>query len=298
MTEGELPENARALWTKSRHAVQLRNYGYAISLIQSVLKQYPDFLEGEIRLREIEALAGNARKSPPPNKGTGPSKLTSETVRAVRAVFLDRDGVINRPVIRDGKPYPPATISEFELLPGVEEACARLKAAGWLLIVATNQPDVGRGTQRQEEVEAMHAAMCAKLPIDRVEVSYDPGQGVPSEFRKPAPGMLLRAARELGIDLGGSWMVGDRWRDVDCGAAAGCRTIFIDYGYDEKLRAKPDFTTDRPNKLRRCCSFGRFPNPIQSKAGVDPEMARPLDLNGPLVVYRMSAVGAKRTLER
>jgi D-glycero-D-manno-heptose 1,7-bisphosphate phosphatase len=87
----------------------------------------------------------------------------------------------------------------------------------------------------------MHAAMCARLPIDRVEVCYDPGQGQPSEFRKPAPGMLLRAARELGIDLTESWMVGDRWRDIDCGAAAGCRTIFIDYGYDEKLRAQPDF---------------------------------------------------------
>jgi D-glycero-D-manno-heptose 1,7-bisphosphate phosphatase len=157
-----------------------------------------------------------------------------------RGVFLDRDGVINRAVMRDGKPFPPATVAEFELLPGVEEACARLKAAGWLLIVATNQPDVGRGTQRREEVEAMHAAMSARLPIDRVEVSYDPGQGVPSEFRKPAPGMLLRAARELDIDLAGSWMIGDRWRDIDCGAAAGCRTIFIDYGYDEKLRAQPD----------------------------------------------------------
>ncbi len=158
-----------------------------------------------------------------------------------RAVFLDRDGVINRPVVREGKPYPPATLAEFELLPGVEEACAKLKEAGWLLIVATNQPDVGRGTQRREEVEAMHAAMGERLPIDRVEVCCDPGQGQPSDFRKPAPGMLLRAARELDIDLAQSWMVGDRWRDVDCGAAAGCRTIFIDYGYDEKLRAQPTF---------------------------------------------------------
>lgn len=156
-----------------------------------------------------------------------------------RAVFLDRDGVINRPLVRDGRPYPPASLAEFDLLPGVAEACARLQAAGWLLVVATNQPDVGRGTQRREEVEAMHAAMCARLPIDRVEVCYDPGQGPPSDFRKPAPGMLLRAARELGIDLAASWMIGDRWRDIDCGAAAGCRTIFIDYGYDETLRAQP-----------------------------------------------------------
>ena len=158
-----------------------------------------------------------------------------------RAVFLDRDGVVNRPVVREGKPYPPATVVEFELLPGVVEACAELKAAGFLLVVATNQPDVGRGTQRREDVETMHAQMCAALPLDRVEVCYDPGQGQPSEFRKPAPGMLLRAARDLDIDLSQSWMVGDRWRDIDCGAAAGCRTVFIDYGYDEQLRAAPDF---------------------------------------------------------
>jgi D-glycero-D-manno-heptose 1,7-bisphosphate phosphatase len=159
-----------------------------------------------------------------------------------RAVFLDRDGVINRSLVRDGKPYPPTRVEEFELLPGVAESCAKLKAAGFLLVVATNQPDVGRGTLVRETVEAMHEKMCAALPLDRVEVCYDPGQGAPSEFRKPAPGMLLRAARELDIDLSRSWMVGDRWRDIDCGAAAGCRTIFVDHGYDEKLKAHPDFT--------------------------------------------------------
>ena len=169
-----------------------------------------------------------------------------------RAVFLDRDGVINRPVVRDGKPYAPASLAEFVLLPGVPEACAELQAAGFLLVVATNQPDVGRGTQRREEVEAMHAAMCAALPLDRVEVCYDPGQGTPSEFRKPAPGMLLRAARALGIDLARSFMVGDRWRDIDCGAAAGCRTVFIDHGYAESLRATPDF---RAASLRAALPF-------------------------------------------
>ncbi len=160
-----------------------------------------------------------------------------------RAVFLDRDGVINRPIVRDGKPFPPMRVEEFEMFPGVLEACTRLKDAGFLLVVATNQPDVGRGTLAREVVEAMHAKMSAALPLDRVEVCYDGGaaHGQPSEFRKPAPGMLLHAARELGIDLTQSWMVGDRWRDVDCGAAAGCRTVFIDLGHAEELRAKPDF---------------------------------------------------------
>ncbi len=157
-----------------------------------------------------------------------------------RAVFLDRDGVINRSIVREGKPYPPASLGEFEFLPGVTEACRLLKEAGFLLVVATNQPDVGRGTQRQAVVEEIHRHVCDTLPIDRVEVCYDGGDR-PSDFIKPAPGMLLRAARELEIDLARSFMVGDRWRDVDCGLAAGCVTIFIDYGYREKLRGQPDF---------------------------------------------------------
>ena len=160
-----------------------------------------------------------------------------------KAVYLDRDGVINSALERDSKPYPPRNLGEFEILPGVPEACAKLKAAGFLLVVATNQPDVGRGTLKKEIVEAIHAEMRRQLPLDRVEVCYHPGQGQSDcDCRKPKPGMLLSAARELGIDLAQSWMVGDRWRDVDCGHAAGCRTIFIDCGYAEELKQKPDFS--------------------------------------------------------
>jgi D-glycero-D-manno-heptose 1,7-bisphosphate phosphatase len=158
-----------------------------------------------------------------------------------KAVFLDRDGVINRALEREGQPFPPTSLGEFEILPGVPEACARLKQAGFLLVVATNQPDVGRGTLGQEVVETIHAHLRRVLPVDRVEVCYHPGGKTECECRKPKPGMLLRAARELDIDPAQSWMVGDRWRDIDCGHAAGCRTIFIDYGYAEVLRAPPDF---------------------------------------------------------
>jgi D-glycero-D-manno-heptose 1,7-bisphosphate phosphatase len=164
-------------------------------------------------------------------------------VQLQKAVFLDRDGVINRALERDSKPYPPRSLSEFEILPEVPAACAKLKTAGFLLVVVTNQPDVGRGTLKKEIVEAIHAEMCRRLPIDRVEVCYHPGKGQSDcDCRKPKPGMLLRAARELGIDLVQSWMVGDRWRDIDCGHAAGCRTIFIDHGYAEELRQKPHFS--------------------------------------------------------
>jgi D-glycero-D-manno-heptose 1,7-bisphosphate phosphatase len=159
------------------------------------------------------------------------------------AVFLDRDGVVNRALEREAKPYPPRSLVEFEILSEVPSACAKLKQAGFLLIVVTNQPDVGRGTLKKEMVEAIHDEMCRRLPIDRVEVCYHPGQGASEcDCRKPKPGMLLRSARELGIDLMQSWMVGDRWRDIDCGHAAGCRTIFINHGYAEELRQKPDFS--------------------------------------------------------
>jgi len=160
-----------------------------------------------------------------------------------RAVFLDRDGVINRALERERKPYPPTSVAEFEILPEVPDACARLKQAGYLLVVATNQPDVGRGTLAQSAVEAIHEFMRAKLPIDRVEVCYHAGKGKSDcDCRKPRPGMLLRAARELGLDLPRCWMVGDRWRDIDCGHGAGCRTVFIDRGYAEELRQRPEFT--------------------------------------------------------
>jgi D-glycero-D-manno-heptose 1,7-bisphosphate phosphatase len=162
-----------------------------------------------------------------------------------RAVFLDRDGVLNRPVVRDGRPFPPADAERLDLYPDVVEGCARLKEAGFALIVVTNQPDVGRGTQSRETIGAIHAKLRAAVPfIDSIEVCYHAGtsHGEPCDCRKPRPGMLLRAAATNHIDLQGSFVVGDRWRDVDCAHAAGCRAVFIDHGYRELLREKPDFT--------------------------------------------------------
>jgi len=169
-----------------------------------------------------------------------------------RAVFIDRDGVINRAFVRDGKPFPPPTPQELEILPGVPEALRDLKAHGYELIVVTNQPDVGRGKLSREALDAMHEALRESLPLDDIFVCCHT-EADNCTCRKPSPGMLLEAAQKYNIDLPASYMVGDRWRDVDAGYNAGCRTILIDYGYSER---SPDHEPDfRVNSLREAADW-------------------------------------------
>lgn len=156
-----------------------------------------------------------------------------------RAVFLDRDGIINRAIVRGGKPYPPATLEEFEFLPGAESAIRALRQAGFLIIVVTNQPDVATGAQRREVVEAMHDKLRAPGLCDDVKVCYHTDADG-CDCRKPKPGMLIEAAREWQVDLAHSFMVGDRWRDVAAGKAAGCHTFFVDHNYRERRADNPD----------------------------------------------------------
>ncbi len=155
-----------------------------------------------------------------------------------QAVFLDRDGVINRAIVRHGKPYPPSSLAELEILPAVSVALAKLRAVGFHLIVVTNQPDVARGLQTREHVEGLHAALRAQLPLDEIMTCYHDDNDRCS-CRKPAPGMLLVAAQELDLDLSKSFMVGDRWRDIEAGQRAGCTSLFVDYNYAEGRPAQP-----------------------------------------------------------
>ncbi len=156
-----------------------------------------------------------------------------------RAVFLDRDGVLNRAIVRDGKPLPPQSLDEFEIFPDVPEAVRRLRQEGFRLVVVTNQPDVARGVQRREVVESLNRQLTSSLPLDAVEVCYhDDVDGC--ECRKPKPGLLLNAATRMGIDTRRSYVVGDRWRDIGAGRAAGCYTILVDRGYGESQQCVPD----------------------------------------------------------
>lgn len=153
-----------------------------------------------------------------------------------RAVFLDRDGVINRACVREGRPYPPSSCDELEILPGAAEAIASLRAAGFLVIVVTNQPDVATGRQRREVVDAIHARIRQKVPLDDLKVCFHSDEDR-CACRKPQPGLLLEAAQHWGVDLSTSYLVGDRWRDIEAGKAAGCRTILVGYEYDERRAA-------------------------------------------------------------
>jgi D-glycero-D-manno-heptose 1,7-bisphosphate phosphatase len=160
-----------------------------------------------------------------------------------RAVFLDRDGVLIASKVRHGKPLPALRLDELMILPGVSEALAELQAAGYVLIGVTNQPDVGRGLLSREVVETMHQRLLARLPLTDILVCYETDDACPR--RKPNPGMLLEAADRYGITLPGSFLVGDRWKDIEAGRRAGCRTVFVDHDYAESRPDPPaDFTTD------------------------------------------------------
>jgi D-glycero-D-manno-heptose 1,7-bisphosphate phosphatase len=155
-----------------------------------------------------------------------------------RAVFLDRDGVINRGLIKEGKPFAPFIVDEFQILPGVPEALSSLRAAGYALIVATNQPDVARGHASRRAVEAIHAFMRQQLPIDDVRVCYHDDTDR-CACRKPLPGMIYAAAVEREVQISRSFMIGDRWRDIGAGKTAGCTTILVN-AFPEETRIEPD----------------------------------------------------------
>lgn len=156
-----------------------------------------------------------------------------------RALFLDRDGVINHSIVRNGKPYAPTKFEEFEVLPGVKEALIKSHQAGLINIIVTNQPDLSTGKISKEQFDLIQSYCLAELEVDAIKVCPHT-QNHHCDCRKPSPGMITQAADELEIDISSSYMVGDRWRDIEAGQAAGCKmNFFIDYGYQEEHPEPP-----------------------------------------------------------
>lgn len=157
-----------------------------------------------------------------------------------KAVFLDRDGTLNKIILRDGRPTPPREIKDFELLAGVDEALTLLRAMDYLPIVVTNQPDYARGVSTLNQIETINDIIHRELGIEHIYTClHDDNENC--SCRKPKPGLLIKAAQELDIELSSSIMIGDRWRDVKAGQSAGCSCYFIDYEYDELPPVQPFF---------------------------------------------------------
>ena len=164
----------------------------------------------------------------------------ARAVNAAPAVFLDRDGVLNEVVIRHDRPCSPESVDELVIVEDAAVHLAALKRAGYVLICVTNQPDVARGRQTRQRVEAINAVLRTQLPLDDLRVCWHDA-GDACACRKPQPGMLLAAAADHGIDLTRSVMVGDRWIDIDAGRRAGCRAVLVGTGYGEPQgQAQPD----------------------------------------------------------
>jgi D-glycero-D-manno-heptose 1,7-bisphosphate phosphatase len=154
------------------------------------------------------------------------------------AAFLDRDGVLNASVIKEGKPYPPGSISEVEILPGVLEAINLLIQNHYLPVVITNQPDVSRGMSDLQQIQLINNYIGRMIGVSDFYVC--PHDDVDQcACRKPKPGLIEVSTKELGIDLSESFLVGDRWRDIEAGHAMGLHSFFIDYSYDEIRPSRP-----------------------------------------------------------
>jgi len=155
-----------------------------------------------------------------------------------RAVFLDRDGVVNRSVVISGVPTPPRSCAEISIIDGVVEAIQILKNHNFIPVIVTNQPDVARRVTTQVEVESMNAFIMEATGIDFCYACFHDDADA-CGCRKPAPGLIFKAAAELDLDIKSSYLVGDRWRDIAAGQAAGCKNFFIDYSYEEKKPVMP-----------------------------------------------------------
>jgi D-glycero-D-manno-heptose 1,7-bisphosphate phosphatase len=165
-----------------------------------------------------------------------------------RAVFLDRDGVINKVILCDGKPYSPRKYDEFVLNDGIREAVCKMKELGYKILVVSNQPDVARGEITQGILDLMTQKMRWELSVDEIYICpHDDPHGC--SCRKPKPGMLIQAAEKWKIDLASSFLIGDTWKDIEAGKAAGCRTILLDAPYNQDVQC--DF---RVNSLSEAVS--------------------------------------------
>ena len=160
-----------------------------------------------------------------------------------KSVFLDRDGVINKVYIKDGLPRSPNSSNELKILPGVRESIIKLKKLNFICLMVTNQPNVSRKKIDKNSVIQMNNFLKNEIALDDIFVCYHDDSDN-CNCRKPKPGLLLQAGKKWDVDFKKSFMIGDRWRDIQAGEKVGCKTIFLDYQYNETKPKKPNFISD------------------------------------------------------
>lgn len=156
-------------------------------------------------------------------------------------VFLDRDGVLIQSLVREGKPYSPRKIEDLVILEGVREAVSLLHRNGFVTVVVTNQPDVARGNLSPDLLSEIHNSIYEEVGVEHFYTcKHDDHDDC--ECRKPNIGLFKKAVQELDLDASNSFMVGDRWKDIEAGQRAGCTCFFIDNDYSEKRPTPPFYT--------------------------------------------------------
>lgn len=174
-------------------------------------------------------------------------------------VFLDRDGVINKIILREGRPHSPRNINQLKILDGVFEAVKLLQNLGHRIVVITNQPEISRGLITEDLIIKMHNKIREETGIKNFY--FCPHDDFHScECRKPKTGMLLRAATELDLDLNQSYLVGDRWKDIQAGQKVGCKCFFIDNNYDEPRPISPFYPVESLYQAAILIHKGGAPN--------------------------------------
>ena len=158
-----------------------------------------------------------------------------------RVAFLDRDGVLTVPREVSGKGYAARSLSELQFYDDAAESVLRLKAAGFDVVIVTNQPDVSSGLITQPALDDIHDVVASYLKVDRIRTcTHLAVDGC--RCRKPLPGLLVDEDLEKPLSFPTSWMVGDRDSDIGAGRSVGCRTIFIDRGWLGEIGDKADLT--------------------------------------------------------
>lgn len=171
-----------------------------------------------------------------------------------KAIFLDRDGVINRVIMHNGIPNPPIRLSDVYLITGIKELIKKWHDDGYIVIVITNQPDVANNIVTKNKVDKINKYLKSEVMFDDIFVCYHNGNDN-CNCRKPKVGLFIEAKTKYNIDFSKSYMIGDRWKDMEAGEKVGCKTIFIDNNYEEKKPIGPDYTFNKVSDIGKVWNY-------------------------------------------